>query len=305
MIHPDLSEKYRNGYAKNGTGWPLSAELTNAAAGHTAFMVSNVQNMAIQRIEEGFRWLPTAKTVMLMADLKGNVLSVSGRVAFQDAAAANKAQNGIQHLFSMMSSDISTEIEAYAKSDPSRSENLATLRSVTPIIQQAHRALNEAKVETAGSDVILSGNCSADFDIGKLVANAAQEIHEAIPRVTAQNNLKQIVSGLTHHESANNYIPIHGIGPKDRDGKPLLSWRVAILPYIEQKALYMQFKLDESWDSEHNKKLIDKMPKVFAPANKSGQPGYTHMQMVIGPSAMRLAFEGLPPDYMVNRKRQR
>ena len=41
-----------------------------------------------------------------------------------------------------------------------------------------------------------------------------------------------------------------------KDGKPLLSWRVAILPYIEQDALYKQFHLDEPWDSEHNKKLI-------------------------------------------------
>ncbi len=49
----------------------------------------------------------------------------------------------------------------------------------------------------------------------------------------------------------------------DKNGKPLLSWRVALLPYIEQDALYRQFKLDEPWDSEHNKKLIAQMPKIY------------------------------------------
>ena len=47
------------------------------------------------------------------------------------------------------------------------------------------------------------------------------------------------------------------------DGKPLLSWRVLILPYLEQNDLYNQFHLDEPWDSPHNKALIAKMPDVY------------------------------------------
>ena len=56
----------------------------------------------------------------------------------------------------------------------------------------------------------------------------------------------------------------------DKDGKTLLSWRVDILPFIEQDTLYKEFHLDEPWDSEHNKKLLAKMPKVFrAPGSKA------------------------------------
>jgi hypothetical protein len=51
------------------------------------------------------------------------------------------------------------------------------------------------------------------------------------------------------------------------DAKPLLSWRVYLLPYIEQQQLYQQFKLDEPWDSENNKKLIAKMPPIFRGGN--------------------------------------
>ncbi len=53
----------------------------------------------------------------------------------------------------------------------------------------------------------------------------------------------------------------------DKNGKPLLSWRVLVLPYIEQDELYKEFHLDEPWDSDHNKKLLEKMPPTFAPAD--------------------------------------
>jgi prepilin-type processing-associated H-X9-DG protein len=60
----------------------------------------------------------------------------------------------------------------------------------------------------------------------------------------------------------------HGHLPTDildkRTGQPLLSWRVAILPYMEQRNLYKQFKLDEPWDSEHNKPCAAALVKLYS-----------------------------------------
>lgn len=88
-----------------------------------------------------------------------------------------------------------------------------------------------------------------------------------------RNNLKQI--GLAMHI----YCDHHGTFPSramyDQDGKPLLSWRVAILPYLGLEAgagakeLYDQFHLDEPWDSEHNLALLPRMPDVFKSIPKS------------------------------------
>ena len=52
-----------------------------------------------------------------------------------------------------------------------------------------------------------------------------------------------------------------------------LTWRVAILPDLGQKALYDKFHLDEPWDSEHNLTLLDQMPDVYAPDCRVGQAG--------------------------------
>ena len=72
----------------------------------------------------------------------------------------------------------------------------------------------------------------------------------------------------------------------DATGKPLLSWRVAILPYIQQGALYNQFKLDEPWDGPNNSRLIPLMPKVYAlPGDTAAQPGYTYYRVFVGNGA--------------------
>jgi uncharacterized protein (TIGR03067 family) len=100
-------------------------------------------------------------------------------------------------------------------------------------------------------------------------------------------NLKQIGLAMHNYHDARRALPAAAIYSKD--GKPLLSWRVALLPYLEQQNLYKAFKLDEPWDSEHNKKLLDKMPRVFAPAGVDLKPHTTMYRVFVGPGA---AFEG-------------
>lgn len=69
---------------------------------------------------------------------------------------------------------------------------------------------------------------------------------------------------------------------------PGLSWRVHILPYIEQANLYRMFDLRQPWDSEHNKKLIPLMPKVYElPGLKEVKGvGLTHFQAFTGKDAV-------------------
>jgi hypothetical protein len=74
-------------------------------------------------------------------------------------------------------------------------------------------------------------------------------------------NMKQILGAMQMYCGGTGAFPAHAIYSKD--GKPLLSWRVALLPYIEQGQLYKEFHLDEPWDSDHNKKLIARMPKLY------------------------------------------
>ncbi len=66
------------------------------------------------------------------------------------------------------------------------------------------------------------------------------------------------------------------------DGKPNLSWRVYLMPFLDRADLYMQFHLDEPWDSAHNRTLLEKMPDVYVCTGIPSQPGYTCIQMPSG-----------------------
>jgi len=100
----------------------------------------------------------------------------------------------------------------------------------------------------------------------------------------SQNSLKQIgLAIISYSDTYGGRMPtdIH-----DKSGKALLSWRVAILPYIEEETLYKEFKLDEPWDSENNKKLVARMPKIYAPVRVKTKEGETFYQKFSGEKAL-------------------
>jgi hypothetical protein len=98
------------------------------------------------------------------------------------------------------------------------------------------------------------------------------------------NNLKQIALALMLYADAHGGQLPPAVTYGGPDGRtPLYSWRVAILPYLEQDLLYKQFHITEPWDSPHNKTLVARMPKVFA--LPGGQPGSTTpYQVFVGPN---------------------
>jgi uncharacterized protein (TIGR03067 family) len=113
----------------------------------------------------------------------------------------------------------------------------------------------------------------------------------------SQNNLKQLALAMHNYHDTYNGLPRQAILSKD--GKPLLSWRVAILPFIEENNLYQDFKLDEPWDSPANKKLLARMPKIYEPlVGKPKVPHSTYYQVFTGPMTM---FE-MDPKRIMDKK---
>jgi hypothetical protein len=115
-----------------------------------------------------------------------------------------------------------------------------------------------------------------------LLLPAVQAARETARRNMSMNNMKNIILALLTYEQAKESFPPHAsYSPK---GKPLLSWRVHLLPYLEQRELYEKFRLDEPWDSEHNKQLISQMPDIFVDPSSGLEPaaGKTHYLGVLG-----------------------
>jgi Protein of unknown function (DUF1559) len=103
------------------------------------------------------------------------------------------------------------------------------------------------------------------------------------------NNLKQI--GLAIHSYHDTYKHFPTVANFDKAGKPLLSWRVHLLPFLDQVKLYKEFHLDEPWDSEHNKKLIEKMPGVYR-SSKNKELAKAGKTTYLAPVGEHMMFTG-------------
>lgn len=100
----------------------------------------------------------------------------------------------------------------------------------------------------------------------------------AAQRRASMNNLKQIALAMHNFHATHRTFP--AAATKDKNGKPLLSWRVHLLPFFEQQTLFKQFHLDEPWDSPHNKQLIARMPAVYrVPGSKPGDGKTAYLTM--------------------------
>ena len=83
----------------------------------------------------------------------------------------------------------------------------------------------------------------------------------APPGQGTEGSLYAIGLGVKAYRNKHSTMPPAYLA--DKQGKPLLSWRVALLPYLGQQDLYQRFHLDEPWDSPHNRQLIPLIPYVY------------------------------------------
>jgi hypothetical protein len=102
-------------------------------------------------------------------------------------------------------------------------------------------------------------------------------------RIQSQNHLKQLALAMHNYHSKNGSFP--PVALVNADGKAVLSWRVILLPYLEEGKLATEIHNDEPWDSEHNKKFLERMPKVFRLNYEGNKPGETIYQGFVGNGA--------------------
>jgi Protein of unknown function (DUF1559)/Domain of unknown function (DUF4190) len=151
--------------------------------------------------------------------------------------------------------------------------------------------INRSRGRTAGSGLAIGGIITGSIGVllccpavgAGLLLPAVQKVREAAVQTQSMNNLKQLGLAFHNYHSTYNQLPTaagspEGLQPMDAG----LSWRVTLLPFLEENARYQQFKLDEPWDSANNKKLLDPTPKVYTLPGQENAPGMTHYRVFVG-----------------------
>jgi len=130
-----------------------------------------------------------------------------------------------------------------------------------PMVRKLPRSPAYIVVVVSGYMLLL---CAIPLGIFLLI-EAMGNVRHAANRMKSSGQLSQIGWAIHNYNDANSELPGNTYSP---DGTPLLSWRVHLLPFIEQDELYRQFKLDEPWDGPNNIRLIDRMPKSYSNPNE-------------------------------------
>jgi len=249
------------------TDGPLAALVADAGTHHLALgVIPPAEQMAMLRQDlpkeaEPFLALLDAQSVRLFADVTAApAVDLDLAAGFPDAAKAEAAKAALDGL-----KRAAGGLVAGAKGVPA----------------EVGKALDGMAVAQDGTTARVSASVPID---PKAIKAAFDQVGGSAAKITSQNNLKQIGLAIHSHESATGALPAWATADAQR--KPLLSWRVAILPYLEQDPLYRQIRLNEPWDSEHNKQFHDKMPKVFEMPGKPAEAGKTYYQAFVGRGAI-------------------
>ena len=143
-------------------------------------------------------------------------------------------------------------------------------------------------VAVAGLGAAIWLNSTSAQEARRTLENPGHSPRSGAPReAQTTNNMKQILLAFHNYHSANGRFP--ALANFGTDGLPKLSWRVAVLPFLDENELFNEFRQDEPWDSLHNKALIERMPAVFQTPDSPAPAGMTRIRGFAGKGAM---FEG-------------
>ncbi len=218
--------------------------------------------------------------------------------AFDASQFANKFRWLAVGVDSTASSDPVLQVRIAMADEASATSAAAMIPAVRDLTRPLFRESNPDLFKLAES-LSPAATVSGNFVDVRLVDGRGNEVAKQLVDATAMDaassnirqDLRNLVISFHNYHDVYKHLPV--IGSRSADGKPLLSWRVHVLPLIGQGALYKQFHLDEPWDSPHNKTLIAKMPPIFSAdrSSNSSRKGLSNYLMPNGNGAVFRDFE--------------
>jgi hypothetical protein len=281
----NLKDEYAKPRPVGETG-PLTSVLKEAATGkHAAVVASTLANLPDEIRSDDlpvqirpFQPLLKAQAISASLDL-GKTIELDVRVKTATAVQASDCEKALGVLLNLVQEGtlgLIKEIETDGKD--------MGLKDMVAVMKAAITTAKGAKFSTLGTEVRLTASMPVELPFGNAFLAAKTKLQEGAVQAQSLNNLKQIALAMHNYHDVYNGFPPAAVC--DKKGNPQLSWRVLILPFIEQNNLFMEFKLDEPWDSAHNKKLLNKMPKTYAIPGKTKEGGTdTYYRVFVGNGA--------------------
>ena len=192
------------------------------------------------------------------------------------APPKHAAMFAVKPLGELLQTQILPLVEKIAEKSGVDTSEFPPVREAVAALAKADASAKAVITTTYPNDAQLQ-ECKVD---GKVFTTLAVELmkpavgaaQQAERRMQCTINLKRIVLAVhNYHDSRNGMPPLYTV---DANGKPLHSWRVLLLPYLEESTLYDKIRLDEPWDSAHNKQFHNAVVSVYSCSNNTScKPG--------------------------------
>jgi prepilin-type processing-associated H-X9-DG protein len=200
-----------------------------------------------------FKSLAKARSGLLTLDYlpaAENDMRMQCNLHFEDEAAAKAGQGAVKFAIALAKIGMN-----------SMPRNADTeLKQVT---QMANKLLDAIKTEVKSSEVQIVFETKTAVYMSAVTA-AVVKVRRAADQMLSGSNMRQLMIAM--HNYHNDYARMPpSVFLSTTDKKPAHSWRVLILPYIEQDNIIKQLQFHEPWNSKHNLKVFESvpMPKIF------------------------------------------
>jgi hypothetical protein len=246
------------------TSWRLAIDRHHVMVGINPTNLANLAKLADVPVPPAFQTLTQSKSAALVLDF-GVESSAMARISFPKAEQTGDGEKAIKAGLVLAQGILNDFLEK--KLDP---EGEAETPHLCNLLKKLPSALGKTSVHTRETMVEASLQVKLDrATAGGMLAELSR-LNEGYstgatfgenPKDPTQSNLQQLAQAMLKYHKEHGRLPASAIYSKS--GEPLLSWRVQLLPYLDREEMYKRFKLDEPWDSPHNKKLIENMPEIF------------------------------------------
>ena len=252
------------------SGEPAIAELAiNSSLIWSGLQRENVNGGPMQQLISGFRPLLSDSRDALIRVHIDDLLRLQGVVNCGSEAQAKRVKETLGALIVFGKNALASLTPPPEKVAPGTPQDSTTIKFLSSVAQGA---LDDLSLDAADSTVNLS--CRVSIDMTQAVTTLTEALlaaRKAAFRTQDINSLRQISVALHNYQSTNGSFPPAVLyGP---DGETPYSWRVAILPYLEESGLFDEYKFNEPWDGPNNRKLLKRMPTVYrssvAPADST------------------------------------
>lgn len=257
------------------------AALVNTAA--LREMMNQSKDGAVMAFAPLWQATSTALVTANLREKLGLALSLSA----DNANDAKKVRDTLAALVTLAQNSLSQAREPLSQMPGNEGAMLLRAADTADALLDSLKIeqLDDHRVQAAGA---IEANEAAT--LAAMLVPAVTQARVAARRAQATNNLKQLALAMHNYADVNRSFPPAVLyGP---DGKTPYSWRVALLPYLEQAPLYQQYKFDEPWDSANNKLVLAKMPAVFRDPNDPADSTFSSYYGLTGPATIFFGKEG-------------